>query len=1368
MHTPLTEEQWFINSCFRTTSEFTACEGNGHAISWPAWGESHLPRSLVCACRSLLQLCKTLIQVLFGRNHAVVQRNWSKWYEFASSILDDAHRRLGGEDTSVAYVSHVVFAGVVACRATWRGLGTSNTVPSSRYVSRADSTPVADLWKQTLRSITDIPFWLWGCQRGTTHEAWAAQEQHRAIQVVDWSVNMFGRANVPTNLELATMLLLVTNMMHRATVALGAKVLVLLPTDSNRNVVDLEAPAEQGVEIAPPKLLWESTARLRAVDDAARAAYAAVADFLGVPTAPNPTTTQESAAAAAALDAATAQPVTSAPPTHTTAVLNTALAAAPSSAASVHVMPIAAAAQMTAYVVLEPVAVKPSDTIALKGAAAEEPMLTDTAAPIEAVDDLPGEDSPVASSAAPSTPEVHATAEPPATAGTAQQATAPPLMLAASAAAVDNAIATATPALSAFIAQTTVATTTAAPSMSGALILAVDNASGNAVTENVTAADQEEKDRAAVMVPDVAIAAHTTTERALAVAAPHTTLAGEGAAATAPLPHVAPQAVATHAAAANAALCEHSGATVAFAGHAAVAPANTGNFSETRHNDDNDDNDVCGMSPQHDERSLQDGVSNTAYTQGLRMKDHAAGQEHHNTTAQPGEEYTPAGQLQAGFADQPTVASLTAQLKQLQASHDELRAAMELGSLSVPPCARARGHQPRRVITLPDSMTLRQAWRLYCCGDADQQQQQEPWMNLVHDSSVQLMPLHPAAHFRKLMRAVMQAVVELAAWHDHPTPDDSVAMLRHPQLPETLLGSSKVALRTRLEDSAWITVRKHLPVLQPNRHLPAPRPPGPQHPTAEPPVVNPPAANNEGGDAATDRAAHSPESPHGDGGSVLPAATASASRGKKRQQTTEAPKTAAKRRKTFAQPRRAGAKQMPTKAAHADAAQQGDAAGVVHDHNTRASTHVGAEATSAMSTTAAPVSKSRKSGQRNDVTEQVTAAAPLVDADVTMPGTGTRTGTGTAAVDVSAAPPALTGIPAADATNSTGKDAAAGAQATNSTGEDAVAGADATDSTDEDAAAGAEDSTGEEAAAGADAMDSTGEDAPAGAMLTTAASGDTRKRRTEEDHQGASTRSTKRTRDDIGGTTIHCAFALLPPQSVYLKKTVAAIDTALHVRFGRRLHVVSPDGDCTFHTMSFFSGIPQHLLRWTGAVATAIRIGAANMGAGADAGNPMDCTGGAAAMASRDVDEAVALMAPFYGLPDPARVAINTILEPRQHVDGAVLTVVCRILRLHVAVLMVADEPDSEKWNVASLTGTEAEVLDERVYLVVFYAKHYSPCVLETPVEAALVPTCLGFPQVVEVLCADVAALPPVTWSQQVPGRFLLLVRVCVLGPCAC
>ena len=95
------------------------------------------------------------------------------------------------------------------------------------------------------------------------------------------SVAIFANTTGPTNLQLATMLLLLTNTMHRATVALGAKVDTLLPDDSYRNTATLAAPSEPGVAaIAPPQLKWQCTARLQAIDDVARAAYAAVADFL--------------------------------------------------------------------------------------------------------------------------------------------------------------------------------------------------------------------------------------------------------------------------------------------------------------------------------------------------------------------------------------------------------------------------------------------------------------------------------------------------------------------------------------------------------------------------------------------------------------------------------------------------------------------------------------------------------------------------------------------------------------------------------------------------------------------------------------------------------------------------------------------------------------------------------------------------------------------------------------------------------------------------------------------------------------------------------------------------------------------------------
>ena len=793
-----------------------------------------------------------------------------------------------------------------------------------------------------------------------------------------------------------------------------------------------------------------------------------------------------------------------------------------------------------------------------------------------------------------------------------------------------------------------------------------------------------------------------------------------------------------------------------------VAPSQpTARQAVASHHDADDD------VPPEDEDSWRGGEGNMEHA-----LDELMGEHRDNTAPQlPPAAEAPAGQLAPGPVDQPTNAWLAAQLQQLQARHDaqlkqlqesqdELRAALELGRLRALPPARARERQPRRVITLPEGMTVRQAWQLYCCGDGSPEQ--EPWMNLVHDSSVQLLPGFPASHFRNLMRAVMEAVVGLSAWHDNPTPEQSLAMLRRPELPGVLLGS-KVKLRHRLEDSAWMTVRKHLPVLAskprkappkegetehgqereqpPSTPLVMTTPPGGQTQLAQEAAQVPSTPLVMGPPSTTDRDGGDTQAPPRDNAISEPlAAPLKAGPSKRNRQTTEAPTRA--QQQQSARSRRAA--QKPTKETNADAAPQDDAEAVATAGTARAAraSNRGSAAAAVTPNTAEPASKRRKQAKPSTATTVPAApealATPAASADISAPSAGERT---TADVRASSADCLPASMDTAAATAAGNADKAG----------DTLAAAAPPAAADASAATSDRAASVDPAAAAAAASTDEDEDAHSN---TAAASGRVGKRRSEEDHQGSSTPAAKRARGDLGGTTIHCALASLPPNKPYLKGVEAAINKVLHARYRRHLHVVSPDGDCAFHTMSFFSGIPQHLLRWTAAVATAIRISAANLGAGAAVANPVDLTAGAATpSAAREADEAFGLMGPFIGLPDAASAAVHDIQTPKVHVDAAVLTVVCRILQLHVVVLMVADGKDPAKWNLAPLTGDEVGAVDERVRLVVFYGNHYSPCVLETPVEAGIVPPCLGFPEVVEVLCADVAALPPIAWPQPVPGR---------------
>lgn len=266
-------------------------------------------------------------------------------------------------------------------------------------------------------------------------------------------------------------------------------------------------------------------------------------------------------------------------------------------------------------------------------------------------------------------------------------------------------------------------------------------------------------------------------------------------------------------------------------------------------------------------------------------------------------------------------------------------------------------------------------------------------------------------------------------------------------------------------------------------------------------------------------------------------------------------------------------------------------------------------------------------------------------------------------------------------------------------------------------------------------------------------------------------------------TTDHCMLAL--EEYKYRPAKVKEINKYLHDRYRRRLHVVAPDGDCAFHTISFFSAIPHDVLRWTAAVATAIRVAAtSHLAPQTDAAQKVHALlayYSEELMAARDdkhprkakkasaVVGAVAVNAEQL-MEQAAALAVNGILNPKEWVESSVLALVCGILQLPLAVLTVADQADISKWYVLPLFETKADysqqIVADAVRLAVFFSDHYSPCLLEAPVHAAEVVECLTFPQVVDVLCEEVYHIRLAALPQLVPGAVDVQVRVLCCAVC--
>ena len=1001
--------------------------------------------------------------------HRIFQPGWCK---YAKGVVDDACKRLSTGGTGGNRVVQLLDAATEACRTSWRGLGAGGDAPRSFHAHRHERTKPDVLWLRSVGFLSEMAHWLWGCQSNKPHTAWATQQQQLMLNGRDWSFEILKRTTAPSNLELATIVLLLANSMHRAIVMLGSKNTVALLPDDKAKPITLKKGTGPVAVIAPPQLPWPCTVSWEDVNDVARVAYAAVAEFLGVPTTPLATEASDLTAHGSTMQVSAA-------------VANAAVAAAP--------------------------------------------------API-------------------STP-------------------LPPVLL--------------------------------------------------------------------------------------------------------------------------------EDATI-------VATAATGDFASA-HNDDTT----------------------------------ALAAEHTDVPTTPGSTLAP-GQLESGPGDVPTIASLTAELQQARASLYQLQAAMELGDLSAgPSAARPVVPQQRQEITLPKTMTLRAAWQLYCCGDGGQQQ--EPLMHVDNDRSVQLLPKPLAGHFWKVMRFVRQAVMDVSAWHDNPTREDSLVMLRHPLLPGAVLCPG-VKTRHPLEDMGLLTVRNHI-ILRENQlaaasNVPLPATPGvalrPQPPASS---VGPLQETSSTGDAdkqhhgaaaggtggtrsSTDEERVDEAQPTAAATTAPPAPTRTQRLAKRKSLTKASDTTTARRQKISAAPHVVKSSQtqdvvtpQPPRAAARRSKQ--DDGGAATENDTAATTAQG---------------HGTRSSKQTDAAAVATMLAPV---GATAGGSKKR------------APPADAAVPAPKRTAPMpSPPPPAGPQQT------ATAMADA---------AGAHEH-------GASAVTGNEEGQCTDVVMTAAPA---RKRSAPDQHEGEDAPAAKRAcgaaTPDVSSTTDHCMFT--PEAHKYCARAVVQINKYLHDRYRRRLHVVSPDGDCAFHTISFFSAIPHDVLRWMAAVATAIRVAAAaHLPPQTNAAQKAHAllayyreelavadarkTGKKAHKVSANVGAAV-------GVEDDreqtaASAAVKHIIKPREWVESSVLALVCDILGLRLAVLTVADHDDTSKWHVLPLFDTDAEyfeqIVNDSVRLAVFFRKHYSPCMLEAPVDVDLAPACLTFPQVVDVLCTEVAALLPSAWPQLVPG----------------
>ncbi len=251
-------------------------------------------------------------------------------------------------------------------------------------------------------------------------------------------------------------------------------------------------------------------------------------------------------------------------------------------------------------------------------------------------------------------------------------------------------------------------------------------------------------------------------------------------------------------------------------------------------------------------------------------------------------------------------------------------------------------------------------------------------------------------------------------------------------------------------------------------------------------------------------------------------------------------------------------------------------------------------------------------------------------------------------------------------------------------------------------------------------------------------------------HAEASGPEPKRRLADSRATN-HCALPKLPPVSTFKKEWCDGIRSELRDVHARELRVVAPDGNCLFYTLQLFSGIPWDVLRWVAAQSLA-------------------CCSAARCFVDSDEEVGQIVMSILSAFGKCESKAIDSLLTPASYQEAAVARLLCRLLRLPLAVVMcdtssksataIKGWPLQQLWST-DVAGATVEMsqtsFNVAVRLVLFFNQHYSPCILTEMVEEKLAPPCRDLAAVVDALCADMQQLlDPQARTEMAPG-----IQVC-------
>ncbi len=177
-------------------------------------------------------------------------------------------------------------------------------------------------------------------------------------------------------------------------------------------------------------------------------------------------------------------------------------------------------------------------------------------------------------------------------------------------------------------------------------------------------------------------------------------------------------------------------------------------------------------------------------------------------------EAEPPATAEAALAPPPPVVDpKDEEIRRLREQLAAIQAASGLHALTVDNAPRVLQRKPQESsrLELPSGMLVRDAWMLYCCGDAARGI--GPLREVCRGT---VGPEATAAQFKRVVLAIRAAVDKLGKWMPSPTVDEAMDMLADPRVVTELLQGA-LQLRGSLGGTALSTMRNNLNSVQARR-----------------------------------------------------------------------------------------------------------------------------------------------------------------------------------------------------------------------------------------------------------------------------------------------------------------------------------------------------------------------------------------------------------------------------------------------------------------------------------------------------------------------------------------------------------------------